>query len=100
MTSLVALRSDWRREALRTNLWLVPTLEVVAAVALYFGTHALDKTAFDGDLTFPGMDDVQREYAQVLNAAKDMAGDATDANHGPRRSVHDFYGPPADLHTL
>ena len=49
MTSLVALRSDWHREALRTNLWLVLTIEVIAA--LYFGTHALDKSAFDGGLT-------------------------------------------------
>ena len=74
MTSLVALRSDWRREALRTNLWLVPTLEVVAAVALYFATHALDKTAFDGHLTLPawmtfGTADAARQILTTLAAA-------------------------------
>lgn len=37
--SLVALRTGSRREALQTNLWLVPTVEVVAALALYFAAH-------------------------------------------------------------
>ena len=46
-------RSEWRREAMRTNLWLVPTIEVIAAVALYGATHALDKAAYDGNLTLP-----------------------------------------------
>ena len=31
---LIPLGSQWRREALRTNLWLVPALEVLAAVGL------------------------------------------------------------------
>ncbi len=35
--------SEWRREALRTNLWLVPTIEVVAAVAL-FVAHVRDRS--------------------------------------------------------
>ena len=35
--------SEWQREALRTNLWLVPAIEVVAAIALYLVTHALDQ---------------------------------------------------------
>ena len=42
MISLLALRSEWRREALRTNLWLVPTVEIVLAVVLFAGTYALD----------------------------------------------------------
>ena len=74
MISLVALRSDWRREALRTNLWLVPTIEVIAAVALYFGTHALDKAALDGGLTLPswmlfGTPDAARQILTTLAAA-------------------------------
>jgi uncharacterized membrane protein len=40
--------SAWRREQLRTNLWLVPTVEVVAAVILFWGTLALDRAAYDG----------------------------------------------------
>jgi uncharacterized membrane protein len=72
--SLLNLRSDWRREALRTNLWLVPTIEVILAVALYFGTHALDKAAFDGELTFPswmvfGTADAARQILTTLAAA-------------------------------
>ena len=74
MISLVALRSEWRREALRTNLWVVPTIEVVAAVALYFGTHALDKAAFDGSITLPswmvfGTADAARQILTTLAAA-------------------------------
>jgi hypothetical protein len=42
------LGSDWRREALRTNLWLVPMLEVLAALALYAATHVLDRAAYNG----------------------------------------------------
>ncbi len=30
--------SGWRREVLRTNLWLVPAVEVVAAVVLFAAT--------------------------------------------------------------
>ena len=46
--------SDWRREALRTNLWLVPAVEVVAAVGLFAVTYALDRAAFAGDFRLPG----------------------------------------------
>ncbi|MGZ4286628.1 MAG: DUF2254 domain-containing protein [Solirubrobacteraceae bacterium] len=74
MISLVTLRSEWRREALRTNLWLVPTIEVVVAVALYFGTHALDKAALSGSITLPswmtfGTADAARQILTTLAAA-------------------------------
>src|ERR1019366_6914111 len=46
--------SDWRREVLRTNLWLVPAVEVVAAVVLFAATYALDRAAFAGDFKLPG----------------------------------------------
>jgi uncharacterized membrane protein len=46
--------SDWRREMLRTNLWLVPAVEVAAAVALFAATYALDRAAFAGDFRLPG----------------------------------------------
>jgi uncharacterized membrane protein len=48
-----SLGSDWRRESLRTNLWLVPVIEVVAAVLLYFLTHAIDVSASQGHITLP-----------------------------------------------
>ncbi|MGD0378172.1 MAG: DUF2254 family protein [Streptosporangiaceae bacterium] len=46
--------SDWRREVLRTNLWLVPAVEVVGAVLLFAATYALDQAAFDRDFGLPG----------------------------------------------
>ena len=48
-----ALGSHWRREVLRTNLWLVPAVEVIAAIALFAGTLALDKAAYHGNLALP-----------------------------------------------
>jgi hypothetical protein len=49
----IPLPSAWRREALRTNLWLVPTVEIVFAAALFAGTYALDRAAYDGSLHLP-----------------------------------------------
>jgi uncharacterized membrane protein len=46
--------SDWRSDVLRTNLWLVPVVEVLAAGALFAGTYALDRAAFAGDFRLPG----------------------------------------------
>jgi hypothetical protein len=43
----------WTAEALRTNLWLVPGLEVLAAIALFVGTLSLDRTAYHGNLALP-----------------------------------------------
>jgi len=72
--SLVALRSEWRREAARTNLWLVPMIEVVVAVALYLVTRALDKAAVSGSITLPswmvfGTADAARQMLTTLAAA-------------------------------
>ncbi len=74
MISLVALRSEWRREALRTNLWVVPTIEVIGAVVLYFVTHAIDNAAHSGSLTLPswmefGTADAARQILTTLAAA-------------------------------
>jgi uncharacterized membrane protein len=46
--------SQWRSEVLRTNLWLVPAIEVLAAVLLFIGTYALDLAAYDHVFTDPG----------------------------------------------
>jgi uncharacterized membrane protein len=66
--------SAWRREALRTNLWLVPTVEIVLAVALFAATHALDRAAYDGSLHLPsfiisGTADAARQILTAIAAA-------------------------------
>jgi uncharacterized membrane protein len=43
----------WHREALRTNLWLVPTIEVIAAIGLFVVTFRLDQAVYDGRLRPP-----------------------------------------------
>ncbi len=73
-TVRIDLRSDWRREALRTNLWLVPSIEVVGAVVLFFGTYAADRAVYRGDLTVPfwvisGTADAARQILTALAAA-------------------------------
>jgi len=45
--------SDWRRESLRTTLWVVPAIEVALAIVLFVVTYALDRAAYNGHLTFP-----------------------------------------------
>ena len=44
---------SWRREALRTTLWLVPVLCVAAAIVLFAATYILDQAAYRGALSFP-----------------------------------------------
>ncbi len=67
-------RSQWRREALRTNLWFVPLLEVIGAVLLYVGTHAVDSAAFHHNLSLPrwlifGSPDTARQILTTLAAS-------------------------------
>jgi uncharacterized membrane protein len=74
MTPRIPLPSAWRREALRTNLWLVPTLEIVFAVALFAGTYALDRAAYDGTWQLPsfvisGGADAARQILTAIAAA-------------------------------
>jgi uncharacterized membrane protein len=46
--------SEWRRDVLRTNLWLVPAVEVIIAALLFAGTYALDRASYDGVFQIPG----------------------------------------------
>jgi uncharacterized membrane protein len=46
--------SEWRRDVLRTNLWLVPAVEVIIAGLLFLGTYALDRASYDGVFRIPG----------------------------------------------
>jgi uncharacterized membrane protein len=74
MKPRIPLPSAWRREALRTNLWLVPTLEIVFVVVLFAGTYALDRAAYDGTLRLPsffisGTADAARQILTAIAAA-------------------------------
>ena len=66
--------SEWRREVLRTNLWLVPAAEVLAAALLFVGTYALDRAAYNGVFAVPGWaisggPDVARTVLTAIAAA-------------------------------
>jgi uncharacterized membrane protein len=62
------------REELRTNLWLVPLIEVIVALALFAITYALDRAAFDGHFGLPswalsGSPDAARQILTTVAAA-------------------------------
>ncbi|TMK88792.1 MAG: DUF2254 domain-containing protein [Actinobacteria bacterium] len=66
--------SEWRRESLRTNLWLVPTVEVLLAVGLFAITYTLDRAAYRGDVSLPswvnsGSPDAARQILTAIAAA-------------------------------
>ena len=66
--------SDWRDEAFRTNLWLIPAIESMAAVALFAVTLAIDEAAFHGELRLPswvisGSPDAARQILSSLAGA-------------------------------
>jgi uncharacterized membrane protein len=66
--------ADWRREALRTNLWVVPVAETVAVVALFVVTYSVDRLAYDGVIHLPswvisGTSDVARVLLATVAAA-------------------------------
>jgi uncharacterized membrane protein len=45
--------ADWRREALRTNLWVVPAVETFAVSLLFAVTYGVDRAAYDGLIHLP-----------------------------------------------
>ncbi len=66
--------ADWRREALRTNLWVVPVAATVAVVALFIVTYSIDRSAYDGGIHLPswvisGTSDVARVLLATVAAA-------------------------------
>ncbi|HTN79017.1 MAG TPA: DUF2254 domain-containing protein [Acidimicrobiales bacterium] len=74
MTRWLPRPSARRRDALRTNLWLVPTLEVAAAVVLFVVTYTIDQAAYRGDITLPnwvnnGSADAARQILTAIAAA-------------------------------
>jgi uncharacterized membrane protein len=68
------VESDWRNETLRTNLWLIPAIESVAAVLLFVLTLSVDRAAFHGEIQLPswfisGSPDAARQILSSLAAA-------------------------------
>src|SRR5579859_6119741 len=68
------LGSHWRREVLRTSLWYVPALEVMAAIVLFIGTLAADRAAYHGAFALPpwvisGSADAARQILTTIAAA-------------------------------
>ena len=66
--------SQARREVLRTNFWLVPSMEVLAAIALFSATLEVDRAVYHGTLTLPawveaGGADTAREILLAVAAA-------------------------------
>src|SRR5271168_1443619 len=66
--------SQWRREVLRTNFWLVPSMEVLAAIGLFAATLEVDRAVYHGVLTLPawveaGSADTAREILLAVAAA-------------------------------
>src|SRR6201996_5097132 len=70
----LSVESDWRDEALRTNLWLIPAIESAVAVALFAVTLSIDRAAFHGELRLPswvisGSPDAARQILSSLAGA-------------------------------
>jgi uncharacterized membrane protein len=69
-----AAESEWRDETLRTNLWLIPAAESVAAVLLFVITLSVDRAAFHHEIALPswvisGSPDADRQILSSLAAA-------------------------------
>src|SRR5438876_9513333 len=47
------LLPGWRREALRTTLWVVPSLLAALAGLLFLLTYELDRAAYQGTISLP-----------------------------------------------
>jgi uncharacterized membrane protein len=74
MSMWLPRRLAWRRDALRTNLWLVPTIEVIGALCLFAVTYSIDQAAYHGDITLPhwvnnGSADAARQVLTAIAAA-------------------------------
>src|ERR1700722_13093981 len=74
MRGQIYFEADWRREALRTNLWLIPVVETIAVVVLFVVTYTVDRSAYDGRIQFPpwvisGTADVARVLLATVAAA-------------------------------
>jgi uncharacterized membrane protein len=74
VTAPLPFVSEWRREAMRTNLWLVPVVEVILAICLYAITHVVDRAVYDDHTRLPswlafGSADASRQILTTLAAS-------------------------------
>jgi len=65
---------SWRREALRTTLWLVPAVMVALVIVLFAVTYLLDRAVYRGDFRLPawadtGSADAGRQLLSTIAAA-------------------------------
>ena len=65
---------SWRREALRTTFWVIPTLLVIAACALFAVTYEVDLAAYHQEIALPwwvitGSADAGRQVLIAIAAA-------------------------------
>src|SRR5215472_2582450 len=68
------LDAESLREVLRTNLWFVPLIELLAAIVLFALTYSLDRAAFSGVFAVPswalsGGPDPARQILTTVAAA-------------------------------
>ena len=68
------LEADWRREALRTNLWVVPVAETIGILLLFGASLAIDQAAYRGAISLPswvlsGTADAARQILTTIAAA-------------------------------
>src|ERR1700745_3973078 len=66
--------SGHHKELLRTNLWLVPAIEVLAAIGLFAATSAADRASYHGSFAVPswvisGSADAARQILTTIAAA-------------------------------
>ena len=74
MPRRVRPEAPWLTEAARTNLWLVPSAETLAATMLFLATHAVDSAAYHHGWQLPswviaGSADGARQILTTLAAA-------------------------------
>src|SRR5271165_3578974 len=74
MRGYAYLQADWRREAVRTNLWVVTAAEALVVLGLFVGTYALDRAAAHGAIKLPswvisGSPDAARQILSSLAGA-------------------------------
>lgn len=66
--------SQWRREVLWTNFWLLPSMEVLVSIGLFCLTLEVDRAAYHHEITLPawieaGSADTAREILLAVAAA-------------------------------
>jgi len=87
------LASHWRREVLRTGLWFVPAVEVIAAIGLFTLTTLLDKAAA-ARRPRPGARS-RRGYAVRRDAAGSIVAGTVQQVPGDRPPLVSFGKPSA-----